>query len=91
MTDPVSDISGANLQDTAASNLNLDDEDLRQAGAPEPNPNVGSVPNTNDQIAALAAAVAQIQQALAKQQLNTDIAAQAASSSLRRYNRSGPS
>ena len=79
MTDPASNISGANLQDTAV--LNLDDEDLRLAGAPEPNPNVGSVPNNNnDQVAALAAAVTQIQQALAKQQLNTDIAAQAASS-----------
>jgi hypothetical protein len=65
------------LQDTAASNLNLeDDDDLRQAGAPEPN--VGSVPNTHDQIAALAAAVAQIQQAFARQLLNHDIAAQAA-------------
>ena len=80
MTDPASNISGANLQDTAV--LNLDDEDLRLAGAPEPNPNVGSVPNTNDQIAALAAAVAQIQQALAKQQLNNDIRAQEAASSL---------
>ena len=78
MTDPASNISGANLQDTAV--LNLDDEDLRLAGAPEPNPNVGSVPN--DQIAALAAAVAQIQQALAKQQLNNDIRAQEAASSL---------
>ena len=77
MTDPASNISGANLQDTAV--LNLDDEDLRLAGAPEAN--VGSVPNNNnDQVAALAAAVTQIQQALAKQQLNTDIAAQAASS-----------
>ena len=36
--------------------------------------------HNNDQVAALAAAVTQIQQALAKQQLNTDIAAQAASS-----------
>ena len=80
MTDPVSSISGANWQDTTASNLILDDGDLRQAGAPEPNPNVGSVPN--DQIAALAAAVAQIQQALAKQQLNNDIRAQEAASSL---------
>ena len=81
MTDPVSSISGANWQDTTASNLILDDGDLRQAGAPEPNPNVGSVPNNNNnQVAALAAAVAQIQQAIAKQQLNTDIAAQAASS-----------
>ena len=79
MTDPVSSISGANWQDTTASNLILDDGDLRQAGAPEAN--VGSVPNNNnDQVAALAAAVTQIQQALAKQQLNTDIAAQAASS-----------
>ena len=79
MTDPASNISGANLQDTAARILNLDDEDLRLAGAPEAN--VGSVPNNNnDQVAALAAAVTQIQQALAKQQLNTDIAAQAASS-----------
>ena len=75
-----SSISGANLQDTTASNLILDDGDLRQAGAPEPTPNVGSVPN--DQIAALAAAVAQIQQALAKQQLNNDIRAQEAASSL---------
>ena len=65
MTDPASNISGANLQDTAARILNLDDEDLRLAGAPEPNPNVGSVPNNNnDQVAALAAAVTQIQQAL---------------------------
>ena len=70
--------------------LSVQDE-LRQAGTPEPNPDVGSVPNTNDQIAALAAAVAQIQQAIAKQQLNTEIMAQAASSTLRRYNRTGPS
>ena len=93
MTDPVSDISGTNLQDPPVvqgrvlgiapvdDGLDLSvDDDLRQAGAPEPNPDVGSVPNANDQIAALAAAVKQIQQAIAKQQLNTDIAAQTKSS-----------